>query len=149
VADGGPVRRCLVIDLERVTVRQPVGDDGFEGTRVALFTFPARIAELQRGAGEGTSGPHRLVEAARPAVQMVFSVVPLQRAGAVLAGADRRLLDPGCRPGLRQRIPFSVSGVNPPMVFGVTTPAPVFVLNPANPYFLDSTHCTTGRKPCR
>src|SRR2546427_663919 len=84
VADGGPVRRCLVIDLERVTVRQPVDDDGFEGTRVAFFTVPARIAELQRGAGEGTSGPHRLVEAARPAVQMVFSVVPRQRAGPSL-----------------------------------------------------------------
>src|SRR5437870_2175563 len=223
VADGGPVRRCLVIDLERVSVRRPVGDDGFEGTRVALFTFPARIAELQRGAGEGTSGPHRLVEAARAAVQMVFSVVPRQRAGpslereattgdpirvspddgaevgagaevtlqavvpedhviqvpvairhaerhdgravgrdrdgascrvvqrveldrgAVPGRAERRLLEPGCRTGLRQRIPFTMSGVNPPMVFGVTTPAPVFVLLPANPYFLVSSHCPTGR----
>jgi len=46
-----------------------------------------------------------------------------------------------------QRMPLSISGTNPPIVLGVTTPAPVLVLRPAKPYFFDSTHCVTGRKP--
>src|SRR5439155_4424797 len=75
---------------------------------------------------------------------------------AVLGRSERRPLDPGRGPCARgrspaaaQRMPLSMSGTSAPMVLGVTTPAPVLVLRPAKPYFFDSTHCATGRKPCR
>jgi hypothetical protein len=48
-----------------------------------------------------------------------------------------------------QRIPASISSTRPPIVCGVTTPAPVFSDSPGILYFADSTHCTTGMKPCR
>jgi hypothetical protein len=46
-----------------------------------------------------------------------------------------------------QRIPASISSTRPPIVCGVTTPAPVFSDSPGILYFADSTHCTTGMKP--
>jgi hypothetical protein len=48
-----------------------------------------------------------------------------------------------------QRIPASISSTRPPIVCDVTTPAPVFSDSPGILYFADSTHCTTGMKPCR
>ena len=50
---------------------------------------------------------------------------------------------------ISQRIPFSINGPSPPMLLGVTTPAPVLIDSPESPYFFDSTHCMTGKKPCR
>ena len=46
-------------------------------------------------------------------------------------------------------IPASISFTRPSIVFGVTTPAPVFSERPGILYFAVITHCTTGMKPCR
>jgi len=47
------------------------------------------------------------------------------------------------------RIPASIRGTRASIVSGVTTPAPVFMYSPANPYFFERTICMTGRNPCR
>ena len=49
----------------------------------------------------------------------------------------------------RQRMPASISGTSALIVSGVTTPEPVLIESPVRPYFFDSTHWVTGRKPCR
>jgi hypothetical protein len=54
------------------------------------------------------------------------------------------------RPEVRcYRIPASISGTSSSIVSGVTTPEPVLIESPVMPYFFDSTHWVTGRKPWR
>ena len=48
-----------------------------------------------------------------------------------------------------QRMPASISGTSLSIDDGVTTPAPVLSAMPGIRYFFDSTHCSTGTKPCR
>ena len=52
-------------------------------------------------------------------------------------------------PGGRYRIPDSIRETRESIVFGVTTPAPVFTLMPGILYFADITHWSTGTKPWR
>ena len=52
-------------------------------------------------------------------------------------------------PRQSSRMPLSISGTSASIVAGVTTPEPVLIDSPVMPYFFDSTHWVTGRKPCR
>ena len=48
-----------------------------------------------------------------------------------------------------QRMPASINDTSPPIVCGVTTPAPVLRLRPGILYLAVNTHCSTGMKPWR
>jgi len=52
VADRRPRGRCLVLDLQRVIVRQPVRDHRVELAWIALLTVAAQVTQLQRGTFE-------------------------------------------------------------------------------------------------
>jgi hypothetical protein len=52
-------------------------------------------------------------------------------------------------PSPGQRMPASINGTSLSIEDGVTTPAPVLSAMPGIRYFFESTHCSTGMKPCR
>src|SRR5262249_20824657 len=47
------------------------------------------------------------------------------------------------------RMPWSISGTSMSTFLGESVPAAVLVVKPPILYLTDSTHCSTGRKPCR
>src|SRR5262249_44666912 len=84
-------------------------------------------------------------------------LVRIERAPAKLAASSQavdavRRCYPSCKfpsiPSPCQRMPASISGTSLSIDAGVTTPAPVLSAMPGIRYFFDSTHCSTGMKPC-
>ena len=89
------------------------------------------------------------IEEAKARCREVFALAALGvRFNPVISGPELPR-EAGRRDVYPQRIPSSINFTKPPIVCGVTTPAPVFSVKPGILYLLVSTHCRTGMKPCR
>ena len=103
--------------------------------RRSAIASPVLGMATGHAASAGSSCTSRSSRARRPGADAQVRRARHQRLRRAAAAAS------GCRP--RSAAPARRSSR------GVTTPEPVLIESPVSPYFFDSTHWVTGRKPCR